>query len=59
MAREVSKVQQVIQLAKTLFLNTARKNSITDQGFAADLERLKKLVSFFLYSMWLFYSVCS
>ncbi len=38
----VSKVQQVLQLAKTVF---ARVNSISDPAFAADMEKLKQLVS--------------
>lgn len=45
MAGQVSKVQQVIQQAKTLFLNSSRANSIHDAGFAADLEALKKKVA--------------
>lgn len=49
MAGKVSKVQQVIQQARTLFLNTARTNSIADPGFAADLERLKQLVNGWLW----------
>lgn len=38
------RVQQMIQLAKTLFVKT-RVSSVTDHGFAADLDNLKKLVS--------------
>jgi hypothetical protein len=47
-------MKQVIELAKILFLNSARRNSIADQNFATDLERLKKLVSeVFNASAWL------
>lgn len=45
MAGQASKVQQVIQQAKTLFLNSSRKNSILDPGFAADLKGLKQMVT--------------
>lgn len=39
-----SKIQQLVQQARTLFLNTTRAQSIKDSGFAADMDKLKQLV---------------
>ena len=46
----MSKVQQIILQAKTVFLTTSRNQSISDPGFAADLDKLKYLVIVWVYS---------
>ena len=43
-----SKIHQIIQHAKTLFVNGAggQQHSVKDPGFAGDLEKLRRLVCY-------------